>query len=100
MKFLRYLPLAALRLFRRQRPRRRTKVTLPQVVPNNDVVALRAWAYDSLYASKHIRAEYLIDRQVFGPKGGEIGNVADVMISDGQIRGHRSIRLKTGCGFQ
>lgn len=51
-----------------------------------DATTLAEWEYNSIYEAGGIRAEYLISEEVFGPKGNEIGNVADAIISaDGRI---------------
>lgn len=56
-----------------------------QAQTNEDIVTLTEWQYDPLYQSDGIRAEYLMNAEVFGPEGEEIGNVENVLLSDGQI---------------
>ena len=50
------------------------------------VVALGDWRYDDLYTNG-VSARDLIDREVYGQTGDEIGDVEDILIgSDGQVR--------------
>lgn len=51
-----------------------------------DSASLAEWEYNSIYEAGGIRAEYMISEEVFGPKGNEIGNVENAIISHkGQI---------------
>jgi len=56
------------------------------VLENAQVVALDDWRYDDLYTNG-VSARDLIDREVYGQTGDEIGDVEDILIgSDGQVR--------------
>lgn len=47
--------------------------------------ALSDWSYDDLYADGMIRGEELIDADVYGETGEEVGEVEDVFIKDDKI---------------
>ncbi|HEY9120218.1 MAG TPA: PRC-barrel domain-containing protein [Marinobacter sp.] len=50
---------------------------------NHDVKKISEWNYDSLYEGGGIRADNLMDTEVFGPEGEEIGSVENVIIGEG-----------------
>lgn len=50
-----------------------------------DAAKLAEWEQSAVHDIGGLRAEYLITEEVFGPKGDEIGNVENAIISDGQI---------------
>lgn len=47
-----------------------------------DVIALSEWNYDTLYDESGMTAHALMDTEVFGPDGEEIGNIENVLLND------------------
>ncbi len=47
-----------------------------------DVIALSEWNYDTLYDESGMTAQALMDTEVFGPDGEEIGNIENVLLND------------------
>lgn len=47
-----------------------------------EVIAISAWDYEPLYERGGIRAENILDADVFGPTGEEIGEIENIIIDD------------------
>lgn len=59
--------------------------TIGDPLEGAEVVSLAGWGYDELYAEGW-RAEWLLDSDVYGPEGEEIGEVEDIIVGpDGNI---------------
>ncbi|WP_207308917.1 PRC-barrel domain-containing protein [Marinobacter salicampi] len=52
-----------------------------QAQENNGIIEISDWEYESLYEAGGIQAESLMDAEVFGPGGEEIGSVENVILS-------------------
>ncbi|MCG7599315.1 PRC-barrel domain-containing protein [Halomonas sp. McH1-25] len=48
----------------------------------NENASLEDWSYDTIYQQGGIRADNLMDTEVFGPEGEEIGSVENVLITE------------------
>ncbi|MHB0776086.1 PRC-barrel domain-containing protein [Halomonas sp. WWR20] len=49
---------------------------------NGDVTAISEWNYDTLYQEGGMTADSLMDAEVFGAEGEEIGSVENVLLND------------------
>ena len=61
------------------------QATENQSTNNGNVTAISEWNYESLYDEGGMTAENLMDTEVFGPNGDEIGSVENILISDKSI---------------
>lgn len=52
---------------------------------DNGVPAISEWNYETLYDEGGMTAENLMDTEVFGPDGEEIGSVENILISDREV---------------
>lgn len=48
----------------------------------NDVIKLSEWNYETFYENGGVQAANLMDTEVFGPEGEEIGSVENMIVSD------------------
>lgn len=53
-----------------------------QTQDSNEVRAISEWNYDEIYQNAGIEAERLMDAEVFGPEGEEIGNIENVLLNE------------------
>ncbi|HET8791074.1 MAG TPA: PRC-barrel domain-containing protein [Modicisalibacter sp.] len=49
---------------------------------NGEVRAISEWNYDEIYQDAGIEADRLMDAEVFGPEGEEIGNIENVLLNE------------------
>ena len=56
-------------------------VSLGAQADSSDVIAISDWNYGALYEAGGLQAENLMDEEVFGPTGEEIGSVENLIIS-------------------